>query len=101
MKEILFNKALPNVFIASAERTGVAIFRKDLDFARNRMLDELELYYVLPLMMVLIPAVYVIRAKLFDKVRGDDLKTFEEELAQNSRPAAFVDNPKPLSKPVE
>jgi len=39
--EILFKGMFPNVFIASAERTGVAIFRKDLDFARNRMLDEL------------------------------------------------------------
>lgn len=39
--EILFKGMFPSVFIASAERTGVAIFRKDLDFARNRMLDEL------------------------------------------------------------
>ena len=31
-------------------------------------------------MMVLVPAVYLIRAKLFNKVRGDDLKTFEEDL---------------------
>ncbi len=44
--------------------------------------DELELLYLLPLMMILIPIVYVIRAKLFDKVRGDDLKSFEEELGQ-------------------
>ena len=29
------------------------------------------------------------------------VKAFEEELAQNSRPAAFVDNPKPLAKSVE
>jgi len=48
----------------------------------NSMLDELELYYVLPLMMILIPFVYVIRAKLFDKVRGDNLQSFEEELSQ-------------------
>lgn len=41
VKEILFQDMFPDVFIASAERTGVAIFRKDLDFARNRMLDEL------------------------------------------------------------
>ncbi len=46
------------------------------------MLDELEMYYVLPLMMILIPFVYIIRAKLFDKIRGDDLKSFEEELSQ-------------------
>jgi len=43
-------------------------------------LDELEIYYILPLMMILVPAVYLIRAKLFNKVRGDDLKTFEEDL---------------------
>ncbi len=44
--------------------------------------DELELYFVLPLMMIIVPIVYVIRAKLFDKVRGDDLTSFEEELGQ-------------------
>ncbi len=41
VEELLFAKILPDVFVASAERTGVAIFRKDLDFARNRMLDQL------------------------------------------------------------
>ncbi len=49
----------------------------------SNSLDELELYYVLPLMMVLIPFVYVIRAKLFAKIHDDDLKSFEEELGQN------------------
>lgn len=39
--EIVFSPHLPNVFIASAERTGAAIFRKELDFARNRLLQEL------------------------------------------------------------
>jgi|TARA_R100000479_G_scaffold70100_3_gene33837 hypothetical protein len=46
----------------------------------SKGLDELEIYYIIPLMMVLVPAVYLIRAKLFNKVRGDDLKTFEEDL---------------------
>jgi len=50
---------------------------------QNKNLDELELIYILPLMLIIVPAVYVIRAKLFDKVRGDDLKSFEEELALN------------------
>ncbi|WP_206074025.1 hypothetical protein [Marixanthomonas spongiae] len=45
----------------------------------NKM-DEVEIYYIIPLMMVLVPAVYLIRAKLFNKVRGDDLKAFEEDL---------------------
>ena len=38
--------------------------------------DVLELYYVFPLMMVVIPSVYLIRAKLFNKIRGNDLEAF-------------------------
>ena len=49
---------------------------------QSRDVDEVELYYLFPLMMVLVPAVYLIRAKLFSKVRGTDLKSFEEELRQ-------------------
>jgi len=45
-------------------------------------MDEVELIYILPLMMILIPSVYVIRAKLFAKIRDNDLTTFEEELSQ-------------------
>ena len=44
------------------------------------ILDELELIYLFPLMMVLVPLVYLIRAKLFNEVRGNDLKSFEEDL---------------------
>ncbi len=40
--EILFNDLLPNVFIASAERTGAAIFKDELDFARSRLLKEMH-----------------------------------------------------------
>lgn len=43
-------------------------------------MDELEIYYVIPLMMVLVPFVYLIRARLFSKVRGDNLEQFEEDL---------------------
>ena len=39
--ELLFSKFLPQPFIASAERTGAAIFRKELNFARNRLLKEM------------------------------------------------------------
>lgn len=42
--------------------------------------DELEIYYVIPLMLVIVPAVYLIRAKLFTKMRGNDLQSFEDEL---------------------
>ncbi len=41
LNEILFKRYLPRPFIASAERTGVAIFSKELDFARNRLLEEM------------------------------------------------------------
>ncbi len=44
--------------------------------------DEVELIYILPLMMVLVPAMYLVRAKLFNKLRGDNLAQFEEELGQ-------------------
>jgi hypothetical protein len=48
----------------------------------SRGMDEVELIYILPLMMILIPSVYVIRAKLFAKIRDNDLTNFEEELSQ-------------------
>ncbi len=40
--DILFGSIFPLPFIASAERTGAAIFRKELDFARNRLLEEMS-----------------------------------------------------------
>lgn len=42
LKEIIFGHLFPNPFIASAERTGAAIFRKELNFPRNRMLEEIS-----------------------------------------------------------
>ncbi len=39
--ELLFDKIFPQPFIASAERTGAAIFRRELNFARNRLLKEM------------------------------------------------------------
>ena len=42
----------------------------------NGRYDELEIYYVIPLLIVIVPFVYLTRAKLFSKVRGDDLKSF-------------------------
>lgn len=41
LKEIMFGRLFPNPFIASTERTGAAIFRKELNFARNRLLEEM------------------------------------------------------------
>ena len=37
----IFSDSFPRPFIFSAERTGVSIFRKELDFARNRLLEQM------------------------------------------------------------
>ena len=42
IKEIVFGSVFPNTFIASAERTGAAIFRRELNFARNKILDAIS-----------------------------------------------------------
>ncbi len=39
--DIVFAPCLPDVFIASAERTGVAIFRKELDLSRDFMIEKI------------------------------------------------------------
>ena len=39
--DAVFSNSFPRPFISSAERTGVAIFRKELNFARNRLLKEM------------------------------------------------------------
>lgn len=41
LKDIIFDQVFPTPFIASAERTGAAIFRKELNFTRNRLLEEM------------------------------------------------------------
>ena len=42
INEIIFSPIFPTPFIVSAERTGVAIFREELNFARNRLLKEIS-----------------------------------------------------------
>jgi hypothetical protein len=42
IKDIIFSQFFPRPFIASAERTGAAIFRKELNFAHNRLLEEIS-----------------------------------------------------------
>lgn len=42
LKDIVFGRLFPHPVIASAERTGAAIFRKELNFARNRLLEEMS-----------------------------------------------------------
>lgn len=45
-------------------------------------IDEVEIFYLIPLLLILVPTVYLIRAKLFAKIRGNDLEQFEEELGK-------------------
>lgn len=42
INRIIFDQFFPTPFISSAERTGAAIFRKELNFARNRLLKEMS-----------------------------------------------------------
>jgi len=41
LQDVIFGRIFPNAVIASAERTGAAIFRRELDFARNRLLEQI------------------------------------------------------------
>ncbi|KAB8153718.1 hypothetical protein EZY14_009970 [Kordia sp. TARA_039_SRF] len=48
--------------------------------------DEFEIYYTIPIMMVVVPLVYLIRIKLFDKlIHGIDLRKIEAELEEYER----------------
>lgn len=47
---------------------------------QSMSLDEVELIYMIPIMLIIIPAVYLIRAKVFNRMRGDNLREFEEDL---------------------
>ncbi|WP_235996487.1 hypothetical protein [Robertkochia sediminum] len=43
--------------------------------------DEFEIFLLIPIMMIVIPMVYLIRIKLFDRfVYGIDLRKIDEEL---------------------
>ncbi|ARN57886.1 AAA family ATPase [Sedimentisphaera salicampi] len=42
IRQVLFSHLFPKPFIISAERTGAAIFRSELNFARNRLLEEVS-----------------------------------------------------------
>ncbi len=45
-----------------------------------RITDEVEIWWLFPIMLVIVPLVYLIKAKLSNKLIGKDLKSFEEEL---------------------
>lgn len=41
INRVVFSNCFPRNLISSVERTGVAVFQKELDFARNRLLEEM------------------------------------------------------------
>ncbi len=48
--------------------------------------DEIEIYWLIPILMIITPIVYLIRVKLFEKlVLGIDLKKIEAELDEYDR----------------
>ncbi|WP_241483416.1 hypothetical protein [Kordia zhangzhouensis] len=55
-------------------------------YKNSLKVDEIEIYWLIPIMMVVVPIVYLIRIKLFDKlVLGIDLKKIEAELEEYER----------------
>lgn len=56
-------------------------------------IDEFEITWLIPIMMVIIPFVYLIRIKLFDKlVLGIDLRKIEAELEEYERKEKEAEN---------
>lgn len=59
----------------------VTVFNDD-----SKTVDEVEIYWLIPIMMIIIPIVYFIRIKLFDKhVYGIDIAKIDAELAEYER----------------
>lgn len=53
---------------------------------KSSILDVVEIYWLIPIMMIIIPSVYFIRIKLMDKlVYGIDLKKIDAELEEYRR----------------
>lgn len=50
----------------------IALFNDDTEF-----IDEFQLIYMVPIMAIVIPSIYLIRAQMFDKINNAD-KTMEE-----------------------
>ena len=64
----------------------ITIFNDDLDFV-----DENQIIYLLPVMAVIIPSIYLLRAKMFNKL-NDAEKTMDElEEELKSKPSSFRD----------
>lgn len=52
----------------------------------TKYFDVVEIWYVFPIMLCIVPVIYFIRAKLFAEVNGDNLEEFEKNL---QKPQSF------------
>src|SRR5690606_5103279 len=48
--------------------------------ADGGIIDDFELWWLFPIMLIIVPFLYFIKAKLSNNLTGNYLKTFEEEL---------------------
>ncbi len=55
----------------------ISVMNDDLSY-----FDVVEIWYLIPIMAIIVPLVYLIRAKLSTSLSGNDLKEFEKELGQ-------------------
>lgn len=60
-----------------------------------RYTDETEFWYVLPIMLIIVPFVYLMRMKLFRSINSGDLDDLEEDLLKEK---GFFDQIKDLFK---
>jgi hypothetical protein len=65
----------------------VIIFNDDLKFVDS----EQQIFYLLPLMAFVIPSIYLIRAKMFNKINNADKSLEELEQEFMIKPQNFMD----------
>lgn len=51
-----------------------------------QFIDEVEIWFLIPVMAIIVPLVYLIRAKLFAQMHGNNLDDFEKELQTKKGP---------------
>jgi low affinity Fe/Cu permease len=64
----------------------ITVLNDDLDFS-----DDNQIIYLLPVMAIIIPSIYLLRAKMFNKINDTDktMEELEEELKK--KPSSFKD----------
>lgn len=55
----------------------ISVINDDASFV-----DEVEIWWLFPIMLVIIPFVYLTRAKVFNKMNANDMQKFEEDLME-------------------